>query len=238
MGNNTINSSEFGDWKFSGTDDFRTYTSSFTYYFNEVKLSLDNNPNFCSSGNCRSLSYGVVSDPNDKNNTMDFKLTFTPPKSNGITVTGTCYYRLDADGLINRDDLNLEFRVIDTNNPFPGINGKGRDTKTNWCGIDKDGKVNCSRDNNVVKKYITDRNNSYSKDAKYVIELTPSDIKNIRKYNKQNSYNDSNYFYVFGNGLTKYKDFEECRKANGENDCTIKSKFLSSLGNKLTINNG
>ncbi len=71
----------------------------------------------------------------------------------------------------------LVFRPIDLSNPFPGKSGSGRDSGTNW-----------SKDE--IKKYITDRQNVYSKKPLYSVTLTSSDIKDIRKYNDSHGYDD------------------------------------------------
>lgn len=178
-------------------------------------------------------------------------------------------------------NFNFNFRIIDTTNPFPGINGEGRTTGDNWCSdsrigkkvkdedgkeflvgdingdgfineedfevsdfkmkpslvadIDGDGEVtdatnidhcndemtdrcilkryvlntfqnpyrnyNCSFDSNknyIVKNYITGDadykvENSYSNNQPmYSFTLTPSDIKDIRSYNKKISYINEN----------------------------------------------
>lgn len=186
----------------------------------------------------------------------------------------------DPDEPVN-NNFNFSFRIIDTTNPFPGIDGEGRTTGDNWCAdsrigkkvkdedgkeflvgdingdgfineedfevsdftmkpslvadIDGDGEVtdatnivhcndemtdrcilkryvlntsqnpyrnyNCSFDSNknyIVKNYITGDadykvENSYSNNQPmYSFTLTPSDIKDIRSYNKKISYINEN----------------------------------------------
>ena len=86
------------------------------------------------------------------------------------------------------------YRVIDLNNPFPGKSnkglvsgfsngGRGRKPGSNW-----DSKE-------IVKNKILNAREAkgyelYNKEPLYVITLTPSDIKNIRKYNKNNKYSN------------------------------------------------
>lgn len=167
------------------------------------------------------------------------------------------------------NEFNFDFRIIDTTNPFPGIDSSGRLTGSNWCSdsligkisydsgssyivgdvngdgivnasdwqttetdfissiaadIDGNGEItynsiNCkdSNDdscilarytgygdknsncqfspdkNNIVKKYITDATSSNSTDTPmYSFTITPSEVKEIREYNKKHSYNDFN----------------------------------------------
>lgn len=101
----------------------------------------------------------------------------------------TCLY-VPKTELIKNDSPQLEFRIIDTTTPF-----YNRTANTNWCDgddcntIDEDG--NLISYNNTIKTHIIDANNSYDKTgqgAKYKITLTPADIKIIRAYNKENSY--------------------------------------------------
>lgn len=91
------------------------------------------------------------------------------------------------------NDLNVIFRPISLNNPFPGFDGKGRKTGSNWCyGMD------CSNTNPIVESTITNNRDTtkddiYRKlDPLYTITLNPGLIKEIREYNKKNSYDDFN----------------------------------------------
>lgn len=122
--------------------------------------------------------------------------------SNFIAKEGNIYFNLVYNGksakpdsdyctystkhrIVKDDNLDLELRLIDTKNPF------NRKTKTNWCD-DND----CSKDNNIVKKYIINSINSYGLDKDgnkqepiYKIILDADSIKTIRKYNEVNQYN-------------------------------------------------
>lgn len=106
-------------------------------------------------------------------------------------------------------DINVVYRTIDLENPFPDIDGNNRNTGSNWCTNDGD----CSYNNNTVFTYIT-RNRglttyemyNYS-EPMYTFILTPSVIKEIRKYNASNSYasytgslGGKNYSYTCNNG--------------------------------------
>jgi len=99
--------------------------------------------------------------------------------------------------------LNIEFRAIDTNNPFPGKSGSGRTVGTNWC----DETKNCNMDNLKVQE-VMNRTNSYNKKGNlvgdgpiYTIRLTPSIIEDIRS-----EYGDKNYdnYDVDSNGNNKF----------------------------------
>jgi len=88
------------------------------------------------------------------------------------------------DRIVKNGNLDLELRLIDTKKPFNRI------TKSNWC----DG-TDCSKNNNIVKKYIINSVNSYGfdkdgnkKEPIYKIILDSSSIKLIRKYNDTNQY--------------------------------------------------
>ena len=97
-----------------------------------------------------------------------------------------CKY--ETKGELLDPELKLEFRIIDTNNPF------NRKTMSNWSyGTDN------SKDNNTVKNYIIKATNSYGlkkgentkQSPKYKITLTPTEIKNIRVYNKNIPYDNN-----------------------------------------------
>ena len=84
--------------------------------------------------------------------------------------------------------ITLIYRPIDLYEPFPNIDGKGRNTGANWCDSN-----NCSNTNNVVKKYILNNRNVvgdevYNLEPMYSFKLTPAIINRIREYNKNNAY--------------------------------------------------
>lgn len=96
----------------------------------------------------------------------------------------------------------IQFRTIDLDNPFPARDGSSRLPGSNWLG----------KDNNV-RTYINHNrgvqgNEVYEKDPIYTITLTPSNMINIREYNKKN-----NYSYIE----------LDCK---GENNTECFSKFL------------
>lgn len=124
---------------------------------------------------------------------MNFEIVYSDSSLNRSTK---CNYFVDDEIVIN-NKLNLEYRTIDTKNPFPGSSGGGRSkVGANWC----DGN-NCTLINNkLIAEYITGGtvgadtytkpNDSYTQSYKYKITLTPDDIKDIRAYNETHSYDD------------------------------------------------
>ena len=124
--------------------------------------------------------YGLLSRFDKKSGIIPFKVN--NKSSNSCTF--------EAEQEIIKGKMNLEFRIIDTKNPF------NRNTMSNW----SNGTDN-SKDNDTVTEYIKDAVNSYGLDKYgtkvdpiYKIILTPDDIKEIRKYNKENPYD--NYLTV------------------------------------------
>jgi len=98
------------------------------------------------------------------------------------TSVSSCKYDTINELINYKDKIALEFRITNTNseNLFLGKNGNERTPGTNWVGFES-----------ILKS----RNNSYNKTgegAKYSITLTPEMIKQIRDYNKSNSYDDYN----------------------------------------------
>lgn len=91
------------------------------------------------------------------------------------------------------------YRTIDLNNPFPSQNGMGRDTGSNWCSYNVNTKkytcVNTANNRIVDKHILTNRNTSgydiYKTTPLYEFTLDTQTIKNIKKYNKSHSYDDS-----------------------------------------------
>lgn len=96
-----------------------------------------------------------------------------------------------SNNIICRDDecddngtLNLIYRPISLTNPFPNIKNLDSDRKygSNWSKALSDLII---ENNRSVKNYEV-----YNLTPLYTIVLTPSDIKEIRAYNKTNSFND------------------------------------------------
>ena len=97
-------------------------------------------------------------------------------------ITGT------KPGTTTNSGINLIYRPIDLDNPFPSMTGTGRTTGTNWCN-----SGDCSNTNQTVKDYITNNrgvttDDIYNEEPMYTFILTPSVMKEIKKYNKQNNY--------------------------------------------------
>ena len=125
------------------------------------------------------------------------KLNITNPFAGDESISLDCPYTIKNEYFDDDDDddgggddgggnsLKVNFRTIDTSNPFPGISGNGRLTGSNWCNtsligssrydsdgnkyivgdINGDGKITVDADSNVSlenfknsNKYVTDIN--------------------------------------------------------------------------------
>ena len=87
------------------------------------------------------------------------------------------------------DFSKVIYRVINVDNPFTYENGKIRNTGINWCSeTANDGKMDCSGNNKTVLSKITDKKNISESEALYVIDLTSDNIKSLRGYNENHSY--------------------------------------------------
>lgn len=198
--------------------------------------------------NCRFLGYGIITkfieDNGTFNGTFTSKLKINKGKFNvnTDTLSGDCTYYSNPE-LIDSGGLNLEFRIIDTENPFPGKSGNNnRKVGLNWCDGD-----NCTQDNNsLINTYIKDANNSYNKNKvaspKYKITLSSADIEVIKKYNKKaenyggyddntlncdSEYNCSSTFIEgLKSGILKY-----CINGNKNSE-----EYIGNMLNKIIIN--
>jgi len=128
--------------------------------------------------------YGIFSQFNSSSGSIPFELSY-----GGDTYTSNeCKYETKKE-IIKYDktssgNIELEFRTIDTSNPFVM-----RNTKTNWC----DDTGDCKNNNSKVQAVIKERNNSYNQTGagpKYKITLTPADIEIIRGYNTTEPYDN------------------------------------------------
>lgn len=125
--------------------------------------------------------YGILSNFYSRTGSIPYKVN--------NTSSNACKYELLPE-IIKDDELDLEFRTIDTTTPFD------RTTNSNWC----DGN-DCSSSNAIVTNTIINSNNSYNStnedsiysntsDGSKKIILTPELVKRIRDYNKNHKYND------------------------------------------------
>lgn len=95
----------------------------------------------------------------------------------------------DSDPDLNSNQ-NIIFRPIFLDNPFPSIKGSIRMPGSNW-----GGQLSLNNKNymGLVKKYIIDTEKyMYQGQAMYSITLKPKVIQEIKKYNKENKYDDFN----------------------------------------------
>lgn len=133
-------------------------------------------------------------------------------------------YICDGDCGNTSSNLNLIYRPISLTNPFPNTNdsSKYRKLGSNWT-------------ENRVKIFITNNRgvsdyDIYNLTPIYTITLTPSLIKDIREYNKQNSLNDfkmtcvdgykclSSFFWNDFNGIVDTEN--SCASSTGwDQDC-------------------
>lgn len=90
---------------------------------------------------CTDIVYGFPSAINEEidctGNNCGIKFNVTVAKQNSKS-NQYCKYLVVQD-LVDKktQEMNLDFRVIDTSNPFPGISGSGRTTGLNWCSPDE-----------------------------------------------------------------------------------------------------
>lgn len=148
---------------------------------------------------CRIIGYGVASKfvdgkkltPTEATPLIrNFNFSITP-STNSIFTFGSgnaCKYKVNPEIIkypTEKGNIDLEFRVVDTTNPF------NRNTKSNW----SDG-TNNNKNNQTVKDHITNNNvnNSYNRtgegslytnqtDGTKRIILTPDLVQKIRDYN-------------------------------------------------------
>ena len=90
--------------------------------------------------------------------------------------------------------IDVIYRPIDLANPFPGQKGsktKSRKTGANWCEYNqKTGKLNCSANNAVSKKYIINKKVYNDNHVLYKVTLDANTISKVRNYNKNKKYDD------------------------------------------------
>ena len=169
--------------------DFSYYYGSLTYIYKTNGIYAENGSGELSSTtcpNCKFLGYGLVSHLNQDDSSLSFKFDFNTKytKEKGINkYSATCPYTINSGIIELNNDMNLEFRIVntDSDNLFLSKDGAGsRDPGANWKG---------------QEDILKNNNNSYNKDHKdplYTITLTPVIMKDIKDYNKDNAYDDYN----------------------------------------------
>ena len=199
------------------------------YQFEEIKYQLiTGRKPALSDIQISTGTYGIVSDFIDVTDNGNMIFTYKFVNDDNIT-SFSCPYIIEEDIISPKDrKIKLEFRTINTNNPFPGKNANENEARSvgiNWCEMKEDGSrietCSGSTSENKLISTVMSRNNSYNKTgdgAKYTITLTPSIINDIRNYNSKTKYDDVNL---------------KCDK-----DVCI-SNYLTTLKNEgiLTINN-
>lgn len=150
-----------------------------------------------------------------------------------LCVANECEVDCDPDVCVGEHcKVEIIYRTIFLDNPFPSIEGNKRDAGGNWGGkkaLTKDG---------LGTKYITSTaDKMYQGDPMYSITLTPEAIKKIRGYNKSNGYDnfelscgDNQYCTstVLHNTFGEYLTGGTCQlqtnsKIRGSNDCRLTS---------------
>ena len=209
-------------------------SNGFVRYTSETKIEYNLPKVFSSIGdgkkiyggnctNCRFLGYGMIENINlsDGVHYLSFNVNLNINKLKSENVSSkSCSYNVKnkittcEDNDCKLQKLNLEFRTIDTNNPFPGKSGSSRKTGENWCDNDS-----CASKNQNVCSNIINKKNSYtSGTAKYTIILNSNEINKIRQDNSSNK----------SNGVS-YDDFSTLN-CDENNNCT--SNYLDQLKNR------
>lgn len=95
--------------------------------------------------------------------------------------------------------IDVIYRTIDLEDPFPGQNAENRNTGANWCSYNiKTQTIDCKYNNQTVKNYVTRERNNIKNGSKvydenhilYEVTLDSQSIQRIRDYNDDNKYDD------------------------------------------------
>lgn len=121
---------------------------------------------------------------NTKRSTASIRVAFNND------TTYECTYKVKNEIVDKTDykDLNIIYRTISLNNPFPGKDGESREAGANW---DWQPLI----DLNITNNRETETEDMYKDlDPLYKITLTPSLIKEIRKYNDEQDTKSVTYY--------------------------------------------
>lgn len=137
--------------------------------------------------------------------------------------------------------IDVIYRTIDLEDPFPGQDAENRATGANWCSYNiKTQKIDCKYNNATSNNYIIRERSGhkygsdvYEEDhVLYEITLDTETIKQIRDYNDDNKYDDDWIRACYQNGKACFSKFlrdgsiysklsGECKLVSGSNfyDC-------------------
>lgn len=212
----------------------------------------------CSDGkDCGYIKLSCPGGNNKMNNAEDCVKKQLNSKIKGNTISAAL-----TSGLITNNDVQTAFnacrsevcpysgskiiyRQIDLNDPFPGKEHKGTNTndalklsnnnqsiRTRTPGYNWNSKT-------VIESKILNARGAkgyelYNKDPLYIIKLTPSTMKKIRAYNKNNSYNDFNLKCTNKNQSAAC--ISRFLHENTVNNLNVKDFIVSSYDGKNSVN--
>lgn len=143
--------------------------------------------------------------------TFTYKLDYTDGSNNLSNKQCNFKYEVDYDNPVSNNNEGLQFRIISLSNPFPARDGTTRIPGTNWLNnhnyvsdyIYNNRGIQYIAGNKELKEIegtkITNFNSSDIVDPEmmymnvepmYTITLTPTIMADIRRYNKDHSYDD------------------------------------------------
>ena len=146
----------------------------------------------------------------------------------GCCPSGECAPMATIDGepfCPGFGSVDVIYRTIDLEEPFPGQNAEKRETGSNWCSYNiRTQQIDCAYNNTTVKTYITREKNSKKNGYKvydndhilYEVNLDSKTITSIRRYNDKNKYDDDWISECYDNGKA------------------CKSKFLKEYSSVIT----
>ncbi len=204
------------------------YSASVNYYLNPVYAKIGTGkPTESNSNNATKLGYGVllpfdVNDYKERTYYIPFSIKFKYDFFNNLYdsltyATNQCEVQTKPE--VVKKELQLEFRIIDTNNPFPGVSGDNdRLVGSNWrsVSLDINGNGNLSDDLGALQDKIRTGFTSVE-DFKYDINKDGKlDDKDLDYYNwlkdnasnnlaSPNSYSSNPYItYIMENTNNSY----------------------------------
>ena len=220
-----LSSSSTGGYMYAEISNIGTRKGT-SYHFDKLKQAItDDDPN---SNDTIKYSCGF----NIQNKLYCFECSPNPPKGckNGICKPEDSVPK-GIDVVFRTVELidtkSAETNVQKITRAFPGRSGSGRNIGDNWDFDKKNAELEAKiGEKNVAGKIITQllNNNIYESSPKYVIDLNPVVIQDIRKENKKDSYTSMSEYIFKKHSSTRYttpdlnKAINECKDDN-KNGC-------------------
>ena len=175
------------------------------YDFNGKEITKEQYDDICGCRIENGKYYGpnnnvITKDQYDKYCDPDTDKRLCPPEEceNGCCPDGSCA-PMPGGICPGSGGIDVIYRTIDLEDPFPGQDAENRATGANWCSYNiTTQEISCAYNNRTVNEYITREKSGIKNGSKvynenhvlYEVTLDAETINKVRSYNDKHKYDD------------------------------------------------